>query len=196
MADERNVVQLDAAQAALREDFLKWQCRLRQMAVRHADGRPQSGMRPYVRLPDEDEPRARITVLVIEREPEATTSEFKHMVRRTVDPVDRHGSALKKLGGTYYQDPEKFSDELTGLFGPNVPLAEELLRRGECRLDFEQGGQRYSVPCSVERLPSEHPAFEATYWHNCLFNPEMPPGVAVLRFKPAWSRAWADPMPR
>ncbi len=29
------VVRLEAAQAALRDRFLGWQCRLRQMAVRH-----------------------------------------------------------------------------------------------------------------------------------------------------------------
>ncbi len=40
------LVRLEAVQAALRDHFLGWQCRLRQMAVRDAGGRPTSGLRP------------------------------------------------------------------------------------------------------------------------------------------------------
>ncbi len=38
------VVRLETAQAALRDHFLGWQCRLRQLAVREAGGRPSSGI--------------------------------------------------------------------------------------------------------------------------------------------------------
>jgi hypothetical protein len=38
------------AEAALRDHFLGWQCRIRQYAVRHGGGRPSSGMRPSVSL--------------------------------------------------------------------------------------------------------------------------------------------------
>ena len=43
-----NVVLTKAAAAALRREFLGWQCRLRQMAARESGGRPSSGMRPRV----------------------------------------------------------------------------------------------------------------------------------------------------
>lgn len=186
---------MDTAQLRLRHDFLKWQCAVRQMAVRHAAGRPQSGMCPEVRLPGEDTPRARITVLIIKHEPEASTAEFRHAMRRSVDPLERHDSAVKKLSGTYFEDPEQFSDRMTALFGPAVPLVDELVAAGECVLDFEQGGQRYTVPSKVQELADGDPAFEATYWHNSLFNSDMPPGVRVLAFQPEWTRTSADPPP-
>ena len=55
------VVRLEAAEAALRDHFLGWQCRLRQLAVREAGGRPTSGMRPELRLDVEGPPIGTIT---------------------------------------------------------------------------------------------------------------------------------------
>ena len=42
------IVRLPPAQAVIRDHFLGWQCRVRQLAMRQAGGRPTSGMRPEV----------------------------------------------------------------------------------------------------------------------------------------------------
>ena len=44
-------------------------------------------------------------------------------------------------------------------------------------------------------LDPEEPAFEATFWHNRLFNPNLPGDVAILGFQPDWRSAQADPAP-
>ena len=193
MTDAGNVVRLDAAQAALRDHFVGWQCRVRQLAARQAGGRPTSGMRPQVTLSDGDHTLGAITVLIVKREPEVSTAEFRHMVRRTHDPAERYDGALKILSATYYQHPKEFSDQLTALFGPGAATADRLLDAEECQLHFEQYSQRYRIPCTVGKLPETHPAFQATYWHNSLFNPAIPPGIRVLAFRPDWGRADADP---
>ena len=91
------VVPLEAAQAALRDHFLGWQCRLRQLAVRQAGGRPTSGMRPEVRLAGADTPLGSITTLIVRKEPRETTAQFRHMVRKTQDPAERYDAALETL---------------------------------------------------------------------------------------------------
>ena len=187
------VVRLEAAQAALRDHFLGWQCRLRQMAVRQAGGRPTSGMRPEVRLAADAEPLGAITTLIVRREPREATAQFRHMVRKTQDPAERHDAALETLAAAYYQRPREFSDELTALFGPAPGLADRLLESGHCVLDFEQYSQRYRLPCAARNLGEDEPAFQATYWHNALFNPALPGGVRVLGFQPDWARAEAEP---
>ena len=191
------VINLGAAQTALRQHFLGWQCRLRQLAVRQAGGRPTSGMRPtVVAASDEqnsDRPLARITVLIVKAEPEEVTAQFRHLVRKTQDPADRYDGALKFLAAAYYQRAHEFSDRLTALFGPDSEIVERLLAGGRCRLDFEQYSQRYRIPCRVHRLGEQEPAYQATYWHNSLFNPDLPGGVQVLEFRPDWARAEADP---
>ncbi len=192
-AAEATVVRLEAAQAALRDHFLGWQCRLRQMAVRQAGGRPTSGMRPEVRFAEADQPLGAITTLIVRREPHEATAQFRHLVRKTQDPAERYDAALETLAAAYYQRPQAFSDELTALFGPASDLADQLLAAGHCVLDFEQYSQRYRLPCAARNLGQDEPAFQATYWHNALFNPALPGGLRVLAFQPDWARAEAEP---
>lgn len=185
------VVRLEAAQQALRRHFLGWQCRLRQLAVREAEGRPTQGMRPEVFL--DDRAAGRLTLLIVQAEPSESTAEFRHIVRRTHDPKERYSSALKLLQATYYQYPEDFSDVMTALFNAASPTAQDLLSAGRCRLRFEQFNQRYELPCGIRALRREEPGYQATFWHNALFNPNVPGDAQVLAFIPDWAEAEAEP---
>jgi hypothetical protein len=187
------VVRLEAAQAALCDHFLGWQCRLRQLAVREAGGRPTSGMRPVLRLAEDGPPLGTITTLILRRAPEEATAQFRHMARKTQDPAERYDAALKMLAAAYYQRPREFSDRITALFGPGSEIAEQALAAGRCRLEFAQYSQRYTLPCDLYALAEDDPAFQATYWHNALFNPALPAGIRVLAFQPDWALAEADP---
>ena len=152
------VVRLEAAQAALRDHFLGWQCRLRQLSVREAGGRPTSGMRPELRLMAEGPPLGAITTLILRRAPAEATAQFRHMVRKTQDPAERHDAALKMLAAAYYQRPQEFSDQLTALFGPGSEIVERTCATGRCLLAFEQYSQSYTLPCSVRALAEDQTA--------------------------------------
>lgn len=191
--DSGAVIRLERAQDALKGHFLGWQCRLRQLAVREAGGRPTGGMRPLVQLPDEADRGYEITVLIVKQFPEDSTAQFRHLARRTHDPAERYKKAIEHLAAAYYQRPEEFSDELTALFAPGARLTERLLDAGNCRLGFEQYSQRYLLPCRTRALAESEPAYQATYWHNILFNAAIPAGAQILGFQPDWATAEADP---
>jgi len=191
----RNIVRLAPAPDDIRDGFLGWQCRIRQLSVRRAGGRPSSGMCPEVALSPEDPALGRIVVLVVKKDPEEITAEFRHMYKRTHDPADRYDAALRYLAAGYYQRPAGFSEEMTALFGADSTLAERLVRARRCLLDFEQYTQRYRLPCRVRDIPDTDPAFDATYWHNSLFNPAIPGGIRILGFRPDWTLADSDPPP-
>lgn len=178
----------------MRHAFLGWQCRIRQLAIRQAGGRPSPGMQPVVHLAGR--PLGRIVVLTPKLAPETYTAEFRHMVRRTNDPADRYASALAFLSAAYYQRPDEFSDRLAALFGPGSADARALEHAGRCLLEFEQYAQRFELPCAVRALGPHEPAYQATYWHNCLFNPDMPGDITILEFQPDWQAARAEPAPR
>jgi hypothetical protein len=184
---------IDEAAAALRAHFIAWQCRIRQMAVRREGGRPSSGMRPAVLAPDGTEIAAAVTVVIAEADPEATTQEFRHAVRRTHDPRARYEAAIKFLAAAYFQHPEAFADSLFALFGPGSGLCRRLVELGLAVLVFREFGQSYRVPCAVEELGEDDPFWQAVYWHNALFNPAPPPHPRVLAFVPDWTRATAFP---
>lgn len=187
--NDAKVALLDPAGQAARHEFLGWQCRIRQLSVRQAGGRPTPGMRPRVSLPPDETNLGHVVVLIRKKASQEVTTQFQHMVRRTRDPAERFESALRFLAAAYYQRPDDFSDEMTALFGPRSALVERLLEVGQCTLDFEQFDQCYRLRCRVKRLAESDAAFQFTYWHNSLFNPAIPGDAQVLGFQPDWSTA-------
>ena len=97
------------------------------------------------------------------------------------------------LAERYYQHARDFSDRLTATFAAESPLAADLVSEGRCVLVFDQDGQRYTLPCAVQRLGRDDSRREETWWHNALFNPQLPPDIPVLAFAPRWLEATADP---
>jgi len=192
MPEQTDGAALGEAQRRLRDHFIGWQCRIRQKSMRQAEGRPGSGMRPTLSVAGQGE-IGPVNVQLLKREAEEETAELRHMVRKTHDPAERLKNGLRFLSSAYYQRPADFTDLLSGVFATDSELAAGLLELGECRLDFEQYGQRYRLHCRVRATASEEAGHQATYWHNHLFNPAMPGAVTVLEFRPDWSRSSADP---
>ncbi|MGA7458330.1 MAG: hypothetical protein WBW51_13565, partial [Methyloceanibacter sp.] len=87
----------------LREDFLAWQCRIRQIAMRRDGGRPSPGMRPRVRDRSGRELSPALTVLSLPRDPAESTDFFRFQVMKTADPRDLYERALTYLQADYFQ---------------------------------------------------------------------------------------------
>ena len=187
------IVRMQSVNDGLRQAFLGWQCRLRQLAVREGEARPTEGMRPNLTVAGQD--AGAVTVVITPLEPKTSTDEFRHIVRRTHDPRERYEAALRYLQSSHFQDPRHFDDRLTAIFAIEAELPQMLSGRDDCVLEFEQFSQRYWLTCSAELLDADDQAFQATYWHNALFNPKLPAEVQVLSFKPDWSKARAEPSP-
>ena len=178
----------------LRDHFLGWQCRIRQIAVRDNGGRPLAGMRPRILdASDGSEISPPVTVIIAEKDPASTTAMFRHIVRRTHDPEQRYKEALKILASAYFQHPRNFSDVLLAVFALDSALAERLVGAGRCVLEFEEFGEPFPIPCSTTDLPPGDDAHQAAYWHNHMFNAAMPGAVRVIAFAPGWRQAAAYP---
>jgi len=187
--DQDKVILLEPAAQALRDEFIGWQCRIRQLAVRQMGGRPTSGMRPRITTPEGDEIAAAATVLIVPAEPWESAQLFRYQYLKTQDPAERYEKALEITAARYFQHPKDFSDVLTALFGPDSEVADKLIQLGRCLLEFSQYSQFYRLPCSVAQLDEDDGFYQSTYWHNSMYNPYMPAGVRVLAFTPDWSRA-------
>jgi hypothetical protein len=188
-----NVVLTQLASDALRSEFLGWQCRLRQLAVREDRGRPSAGMRPRVTTGAGEELAPSIVTLIVEAEPQASTEQFRYQYLKTADPNERYDQVLEILQGSYFQQPARFSGVLTALFAPGSPLAARLVRLERCVLHFEQTSQGFRLPARVARVAPAHPLYQATFWHNRLFNEHLPGEPEVLTFTPDWAHAAGFP---
>jgi len=178
--------------SALCESFMAWQCLIRQHAMRRDGGRPSDGMEPLV-IADDGEELGHIRTVIAEREPEASTAQFRHTVKRTNDPRERFDKGLQYLSSSYFQKSRQFEPRLFALFSPGSPGAARLVGDGRCTLVFQQFSQSYRLPCRVERLEADDAFAEALFWHNALFNAALPPDSERLAFDPVWDEGTAFP---
>jgi len=178
---------------ALKEAFLKWQCRVRQMAMRDNQGRPDDAIMPKVLLEGSAEPLGHI-ITVLNKIPSASlTPEMLHIARQTFDPAQRRDKALQLLSATYYQKHMEFSDLLTATFQPGSPTAIRIRNAKTCTLVFNAFAQRFCLVCEASRLTAHNPLYQATLAHNQLFNLNLPPDLLVLGFEPNWAASSSYP---
>jgi hypothetical protein len=178
----------------LRTQFLSWQCRIRQMAVRQDGGRPSPGMRPRVLDASGKVMLEAMTTLIIPADPAPSTAFFRFQIQKSPDPRKVYESALNYLQDEYFGAAD-FSDEVTAVFAPGSKTAADLVTARRCLLEFAQYGQVWRLSCGVRRLPARAPARQASLWQARAFNRDMPADAAVLGFKPDWRSAGPSPLP-
>jgi len=179
--------------APIKKAFLKWQCRVRQMAMRDNFGRPDDAITPALFLPGETEAMGHIITLLNKTPGYSVTPELQHMARKTNDPAQRRDQALRFFSATYYQKAAEFSDILTATFPPQSPGAAKIREAETVQLRFDAYAQIFDLSCKVWKLASHNPLHQATMAHNLLFNPTLPPDTEVLGFEPDWDASTSDP---
>ena len=177
---------------SLKMEFLRWQCRVRQIAMRENGGRPDSSVTPVLSLNGTNERLARLVTVISKLPGYSKVAEMRHMVKSTHDPAQRREKAVEFFSGGYYQTAHEFSDTLTATFPPEIKQPEEIFSSKNCTLVFESYGQRFDLLCMVSVLSFESPYFQATWWHNLLFNSRLHPNTVVLGFQPQWAKSSAQ----
>ena len=177
---------------SLRHAFLYWQCRVRQIAMRDNDGRPDSAIIPALTLCGEIQPMGHVITLLARAPAYSKTPEMRHIVKSTHDPALRRQKALEFFSESYYQNAREFSDMLTATFPPKSPGAAAICTAQVCTLTFASYGQRFDLYCKVSALLDENPLFESSWCHNALFSPNLHPKAVILCFKPDWSCSSAE----
>ena len=118
---------------------------------------------------------------------------MKHIAKKTNDSSQVRQDALKFFAEAYYQKPATFSDILTATFLPNSYGAAKIYGEKSCILQFEAYSQSFELKCKVWRLSKHHQLYQATWWHNKLFNPSLHPDTEVLGFEADWESSTANP---
>ncbi len=165
--------------------FKSWQCRLRKMSMRELNGVPTEGMTAGVYSVNGGEEQSRMSFMILKDDMSSHIAEFRHIVKKSKDPSDWMKNGLKILAEWYYHDHKIFSDDLTALFAMDSPLAEAMKKAGKVRLNIAQDSMQFEFDFEVTALADNDEAFQATYWHNHLFNPTLPGKVQVLKMTPS-----------
>jgi len=166
------------------QSFISWQCRLRKLSMREKDGRPSTGMSAGIYAVSGGNEQARMNFLIYRRDSADRTSEFRHIIRKTHDSREWIKNGLRILAELHYHEIDQFENQLTALFSDDSPTAYALLKAGQCQLRFSEGSIEYVFDFDVRSLDRDDEMYQATYWHNHLFNPALPGKVRVLCFTP------------
>ena len=195
MVQTGEIVRMTSAGTDLRDSFMRWQCRVRQIMMRDGRGRPGEAITPALTLAGAEAPMGHVITVMSKAPPFSRTPEMRHMARKTNDPALRREAALTFFSEYYYQRAAEFSDILTATFPPGSPGASRIRAAGRVTLSFAAYNQRYDLACRVWTLAGHNPLHQATYWHNLLFNPGLAADTIILGFEPDWSRSTAGPSP-
>jgi len=166
------------------QSFIAWQCRLRKMSMREQGGRPSPGMTAGVYPIAGGDEQSRMNFLIVRKNPSERTGEFRHIVRKTPDPSQWVRNGLRILAELHYHETDQFQDELTALFSLDSQLGYALAKTEQCRLKFAEGSIEHEFDFDVRSLNQDDELFQATFWHNHLFNAALPGKVRVLAFCP------------
>ena len=142
-------------------------------------------MRPVLELANQV--AGPVHVQIVKRHSEEATREFRFMIQKTQDCQARYENAVRFLAEYYYQIPDEFDEELTAVYAIDSEIAQQIVDIGQCILHFDQGNQRYDLHCTTRFLDRQNAKYQATYWHNHLFNQAMPGLVRIIGFTPDWA---------
>ena len=174
----------DTDAESLKLQFMRWQCRSRQHAVREESGRPNQAMQPEVVA--NGKAAGQITTVLNRLEPAEHIQHFRFIVKKTQDPKARADNGIKLLSEYYYHDAAKFTGSLNAVFSVEDDVPSKLAQLGEVQLHFRQDRLQYELHCSIHILEESDSDYQLTYWHNHMFNPAMPGKVQIVQFKPNW----------
>ncbi|MCP4188752.1 MAG: hypothetical protein GY763_14205 [Gammaproteobacteria bacterium] len=154
------------------------------MSMREMAGRPLPGMRAGLYSIKGGKEQAQLQFLILKQQDASVTAELQHIVRKTPDPTEWAKNGLRILAERYYQDDFNFCNKITALFSVDSDVATALVTAGECHLKFKQDSVEHSFDFGVSMLDETNVDYQATWWHNRLFNPTLPGKVIVLEFVP------------
>ena len=189
---ETEISQTRQQQNPLREKFIHWQCRAREISMRDNQGRPDDAIKPYLILDGEKQKLGQI-ITVLSRLPlYSQTPEMMHLVKSKVDPSACREAAVQLFSENYYQKSFQFSDVLTAGFPPSSTLAKLICDKMNCQLIFEYYSQRFELVCKATKIRKDDHLFQATWWHNRIFNPRLNPETIIIGFEPNWIASKAN----
>lgn len=187
------ILGVDRASLALKDAFLRWKCRVRMIAMRDHQGRPDDAIMPHLHLPDNSEALGQFITVLSKLTPYSKTPELRHMALQTNDPNQRREKAVQLFGETYFQKSREFSDVLTASFAPQSDAVKAVLAARRVTLHFSAYNQIFELACTVSQLAKNDLYYQSTWWHNHLFNPNLSADAVVLAFAPLWSDSRAEP---
>ena len=165
-------------------DFVVWQCSLRQRNFRMFGGKPSDGTSALLLDLKTDTEISIIRSVMIEKNYLNTAKMFEFMIKKTHDPEERFSKAIKFFASEYYNTPKNFDGSFTATFPFNSDLTKKILKMKKCNVQFFERKTGFYFPVKIFKLKKTDAKWMYTFWHNSFFNTGLSNNIDILLFNP------------
>ncbi len=165
-------------------DFVDWQCLLRQSNFRKYSGKPSEGTVASIYDKNSNKEITSLRSILIERNPLNSAKMFEFMTKKTHDPEERFLKAVKYFASEYFENSKIFDGSFSATFPNNSKIAKDLLKKRKLNVQFFQSPIGFNFSVNVKKLKKKDPIWKFTFFHNCFFNSSLDENIEILFFKP------------
>ena len=165
-------------------DFVVWQCSLRQRNFRMFSGKPSEGTVSNLSDVKSNNIIINIRTILLEKNCLNTSKMFEFMCKQTHDPETRFDKAIKFFASEYYNTPKNFDGSFSATFDFQSKIVKEILKKKKVRVQFFERKTGFNFIVNVNKLKKNDIKWQYTFWHNRFFNPTLNENSEILIFIP------------
>ena len=165
-------------------DFVVWQCSIRQRNFRMFSGKPSEGITATLSDIRLNKELFNIRSVLIEKNCLNTAKMFEFMIKQTNEPELRFDKIVKFLSSEYYNTPTNFDGSFTATFDKKSEIYKKILKNKKLIAQFFERETGFYFPVKVSKLKKNDAKWKYTFWHNFFFNPYLNEDIEIIHFAP------------
>ena len=169
-------------------NFVIWQCSLRQRNFRMFGGKPSEGIIAIAIDKKNDCEITSFRSILMEIECLNTAKMFEFIHKQTHDPETRFDKAIKFFSSEYYNTPKNFDGSFTATFKNKSKIVKNLLKLKKINVQFFERETGFNFPVTITKLKKTNDKWRYTFYHNSFFNINLNEDVEILNFSPDKTR--------
>ena len=144
-------------------DFVNWQCLLRQRNFRKFSGKPSEGTIAAIYDKDSNDEITNFRSVLIEKKPLDSAKMFEFMIKKTYDPEERFLKAVKYFASEYFENSKIFNGSFSATFPNNSKIVKNLLKKRKLNVQFFESPSGYNFKVNIKKLKKTDPIWKFTY---------------------------------
>ena len=165
-------------------DFVNWQCLIRQRNFRKFSGKPSEGTIAVIYDQNSNDEIVNLRSILIEKKPINSSKMFEFMVKKTHDPEERFLKAVKYFSSEYFENSKIFDGSFSATFQNNSKIVKYLLKKRKLSVQFFESHTGFNFNVNVKKLKKSDPLWKFTFYHNSFFNSSLNENIEILFFEP------------
>ena len=165
-------------------NFIIWQCSLRQRNFRMFGGKPSEGIIAIAIDKKNYNELASFRSILMEKDCLNTAKMFEFMHKQTHDPETRFDKAIKFFSSEYYNTPKNFDGSFTAIFRSESEIAKNFLKSKKINVQFFERETGFNFNVKITKLKKTDNKWKYTFYHNAFFNVNLNEDIKILNFSP------------